>query len=109
MNIKINLEDNKLCKGCPCNTYQYAKCHLGHIRTNAIVLERPQRENSIIYDANGPAYCEFARPITCFMQSDSLEDIPTNEKPISKPIGQVIALPYIPSEIPTPKANDILP
>ena len=108
MNIKIDLEDNRLCKGCPANTYLYAKCSLGHIRTNAIVLEKVL--DPMYIHNGGPAYCEFARPITCFMQSDSLEQIPeTNAKPISKPVGQVIALPYTPPEVPTPNANDILP
>lgn len=104
MNIKIDLEDNKLCKGCPAHLGHEAKCLLGHTRTHGLIRETKDHYGKPY------VYIEPARPITCFLQSDSLEQIPeTNEKPITKPIGQAIALPYTPPEVPTPNASDILP
>ena len=104
MNIKIDLEDNKLCKGCPANCYKKTTCAVGHSRTIAVLYDNKD------YNNQPHLTWEFARPITCFMQSDQLEEIPeTNAKPISKPIGQVIALPYLPPEVRKEDSNDVLP
>ena len=108
MNIKIDLEDNRLCKGCPAHSDEYATCKLGHTRLIGHIKESKD------YNGRSYTYLVPARPITCFMQSDSLEqiaEIPEKKYaiPIKEPIGQVVTLPRTSPEVKSESSNDILP
>ncbi len=68
MDIKVKLEDEKLCQGCPLEDFHSAKCKGGHVRTMAKLLEV---EGHVGFGQRGTVLTSLpARPISCMLANE---------------------------------------